>query len=60
MRHAFLIIAHNNWWQLKQLIMLLDDDSHDIYVHIDKKCQDFSIEMLRGLTKKSSLECFQQ
>ena len=40
--------------------MLLDDDSHDIYVHIDKKCQDFSIEMLRGLTKKSSLECFQQ
>lgn len=60
MRHAFLIIAHSNWWQLKQLIMLLDDESHDIYVHIDKKSQDFNFGMLQGLTKKSCLECFQE
>lgn len=60
MRHAFLIIAHNNWWQLKQLIMLLDDGSHDIFVHIDRKSRDFDRQMLQGLTKKSNLECFQE
>ena len=32
MRHAFLVIAHNNWWQLKKLIQQLDDESNDIYV----------------------------
>ena len=37
MKHAFLIIAHNNWWQLKKLIECLDSGTHDIYVHIDKK-----------------------
>lgn len=31
MRHAFLIEAHNNWWQLKQLIAALDADNHDIF-----------------------------
>ena len=40
MRHAFLVIAHNNWWQLKKLIQQLDDESNDIYVHIDKKSKD--------------------
>ena len=41
MRHAFLIIAHNNWWQLKKLIHLLDAENHDIYIHIDKRSKDF-------------------
>ena len=41
MRQAFLIIAHNNWWQLKQLIRLLDAENHDIYIHIDAKSRDF-------------------
>lgn len=41
MKHAFLIIAHNNWWQLKKLIECLDSDTHDIYVHVDKKSKDF-------------------
>ncbi|MGN1157721.1 MAG: beta-1,6-N-acetylglucosaminyltransferase [Agathobacter sp.] len=42
MRHAFLIIAHNNWWQLKRLIHLLDAENHDIYIHIDKKSKEFN------------------
>ena len=41
MRHAFLIIAHNEPEILQMLISALDDARNDIYVHIDKKA-DFS------------------
>ena len=60
MRHAFLIIAHNNWWQLKQLIQLLDAENHDIYVHIDKKSKSFSEEDFLNLTAKSRVYFFQE
>ncbi len=36
-KHAYLIIAHNNPWQLSILIELLDDKRNDIYVLIDVK-----------------------
>lgn len=60
MRHAFLIIAHNNWWQLKQLIQLLDAENHDIYIHIDKKSISFSEKGFLNLTFKSKLYFFQE
>lgn len=41
-KHAYLIIAHNNFSQLQVLINLLDDERNDIYLHIDKKSHDFS------------------
>ena len=59
MRHAFLIIAHNNWWQLKQLIQILDAENHDIYVHIDKKSTTFFEKDFLNLTSKSKV-CFFQ
>lgn len=37
MRHAYLIMAHNNWQVLERLLMLLDDERNDIYLHVDKK-----------------------
>ena len=37
MRHAYLIMAHKNWNQLKKLIALLDDRRNDIFLHIDLK-----------------------
>lgn len=37
MRHAFLIIAHNNWGILSRLLRRLDHVSNDIYLHIDSK-----------------------
>lgn len=40
MKHAFLIIAHNNFEQLQLLVSLLDDVCNDIYVHIDKKTKE--------------------
>lgn len=36
-RHAFLIIAHNEFSVLQRLISALDDDRIDFYVHIDRK-----------------------
>ena len=36
-KHAYLIMAHRNWDQLKILLTLLDDSRNDIFLHIDKK-----------------------
>lgn len=60
MKHAFLIIAHNNWWQLKKLIHLLDDDSHDIYIHIDKKSDSFIEEDFLSVVNHSKIYFFQE
>lgn len=37
MRHAFLIIAHNELGILNILLTMLDDPRNDIYLHLDKK-----------------------
>lgn len=37
MKHAYLIIAHNEPQLLQNLIDLIDDKRNDIYIHIDKK-----------------------
>lgn len=37
MHLAFLIIAHEEFDILRRLVSSLDDESHDIYIHIDKK-----------------------
>lgn len=40
-KHAYLIIAHNEYEILKKLIKVLDDERNDIYIHIDKKSKSF-------------------
>lgn len=37
MKHAYLIIAHNEFEHLQRLIDAIDDERNDIYVHIDRK-----------------------
>lgn len=37
MKHAFLVIAHNNWDYLKQVIETLDSDLCDFYIHVNTK-----------------------
>lgn len=37
MKHAYLIIAHNEFDVLELLVSALDDSRNDIYVHIDRK-----------------------
>ncbi|WP_035775822.1 beta-1,6-N-acetylglucosaminyltransferase [Butyrivibrio sp. VCB2001] len=54
-RHAYLIIAHNSWEQLKFLISVLDDVRNDIYLHIDIKATDFDRNAFEKIAKLSKL-----
>lgn len=36
-KHAYLIIAHNDWGLLQTLLSCIDDSRNDIFVHIDAK-----------------------
>lgn len=40
MRHAYLILAHNDLCLLNHLVKSIDDRRNDIYVHIDKKVEN--------------------
>lgn len=42
-RHAFLIIAHNEFAVLQRLLSALDNEQVDIYVHIDKKVKEYPV-----------------
>lgn len=37
LRHAYLIIAHTNEWQLRELLKTLDHPKNDIYLLVDRK-----------------------
>lgn len=54
-KHAYLIIAHSNNYVLEKLILLLDDERNDIFIHVDKKTKDFDFEYYQGLVDQSSL-----
>ncbi|WP_295341161.1 beta-1,6-N-acetylglucosaminyltransferase [uncultured Subdoligranulum sp.] len=40
-KHAYLVIAHNEFEILGRLLSMLDDKDNDIYLHIDKKVKEF-------------------
>ncbi|GHE39774.1 beta-1,6-N-acetylglucosaminyltransferase [Sphingobacterium griseoflavum] len=42
-KHAYLILAHNEFEVLQTLISLIDDPRNDIYVHIDRKVKDLPV-----------------
>lgn len=52
-KHAFLIIAHNDWSLLSKLLMCLDDKRNSIFVHIDKN-SDFRYD---NMYVPSEAEC---
>lgn len=54
-KHAYLIIAHNNFYLLEKQLILLDDERNDIYIHIDLKCKDFNFNKFENLVRKSNL-----
>lgn len=60
MKHAFLIMAHNNWDQLCLLINQIDAPNHDIYIHIDLKSTDVPIEQIKNAVKQSALHIYRQ
>lgn len=59
-KHAYLIIAHNNFEILENLIVLLDDFRNDIYIHIDNKVKSFDFKYFERLAKKSEIKIFQK
>lgn len=46
-KHAYLIMAHNNFAQLQALITLLDTPQNDIYLHVDKKAKTFQPDKIK-------------
>ena len=56
MKHAYLILAHNEFGLLQKLIDALDDPRNDIYVHIDRKVRT----MPALQTRQSGLEILTQ
>lgn len=55
LKHAYLILAHNNYYILERLIKLLDDERNDIFIHIDKKVENFDESEFQKFVSKSSL-----
>lgn len=54
-RHAFLIMAHNNWYTLEKLIQIIDAPWNDIYLHIDSKSKDFNKNYFLSLPKNAAI-----
>lgn len=54
-RHAYLIMIHKIDNQLYALLRMIDDNRNDIYLHIDKKCEEENVDALRNTLKCSTL-----
>lgn len=52
-RHAYLIVAHDNFYVLEQLIRLLDDPRNDIFLHVDAKAHGFDPSLVNSLCRRS-------
>lgn len=59
-KHAYLIMAHNNWRNLETLIKLIDDDRNDIYIHIDRKTVEIDFQKIISIPKKSKIHVFSE
>lgn len=55
MKHAYGIIAFNNWSLLEKLITLLDDERNDLYIHIDKNVKINNMEHFKTIAKHSNV-----
>lgn len=48
-KHAYLIMAHNKFGQLGRLLKALDNEDNTLFVHIDKKCKAFDLDISNEL-----------
>lgn len=55
-KHAYLIIAHNNFYILEKLLKMIDDKRNDIFIHIDRNVRDFKFDYFTTLTKYSNIK----
>ena len=54
-KHAYLIIAHNQFELLRMQCGALDSPTHDFYIHIDAKVKDFDFEHFGDFLKYSNV-----
>lgn len=54
-QNAYLVMAHNEFNILRKILMLLDDDNADFFLHIDSKADFKDIDELKKCVKKSEL-----
>ena len=54
-KHAYLIIAHNNFYTLDRLLRMLDSEYNDIFLHIDRRVKSFPKSELERCVSKSKL-----
>lgn len=54
-KHAYLIIAHNQFKLLELLCRCLDYPLHDLYIHIDKKVESFDYDGLKSKLRYSNV-----
>ena len=59
MKQAFLIIAHNNFEQLKILLSLLDNNKFSFFIHIDKKCK-IDLNEIKNYCTKSDVHVYSE
>ena len=55
MKHAYLIIAHNEYPVLKALLLMLDDERNDIYLHIDQRSTELYEKIRTFQARKAQL-----
>lgn len=60
MKHAYLIMAHNQFELLEALLRTIDDERNDIYIHIDKKCTTFDEKRILSVCKYSRVFYMQE
>ncbi len=54
-KHAYLIIAHNNFYTLSLLLKMLDHERNDIYLHIGKRVKNVPFGELESCVKRGRL-----
>ena len=54
-RHAYLIMCHNNFKHLLRLVVALDDERNDIYIHVDKRAVNCPFESIGNSARKAHL-----
>lgn len=55
MKHAYLIMAHNNFDVVAAFLRILDSEDNDFYIHINKKIKSYPESLLKDSVHNSKL-----
>jgi len=58
MRHAFLIMAHNEPYILNILLDKLRQIPGDVFIHIDKKVNENLLKELKNVIFRGGVKCY--